>query len=477
MSSFDTLKMSLSPSPNLTVSDSNDAGVLKLSTENLGGNKAVNFGPGADLLMNPTAVKRSSTPKSDINLADLNELESININTGGNSLKDARKSLFSSSSPDSNNVKFEIKEELEKGPTETNFNNNINEKPKLGEASDPKAKTESNDGFKKFNNIPVNPDKPVPKAKPMTNEEILKEKFKLLRRFEELEKKGIKLSKKYSMDSSLQEMKGEYETLKSEREKKNSGKFQGKMLMAFCSGIEFLNGKFDPFDINLDGWAESVNENIDEYDEVFGELHEKYAGRAKIAPELKLIFMLGGSAAMLHMSNTMFKSAMPGMDDIMRQNPELMQQFTQAAVNSMEGQNPNFAGFMRGQMPMPPQGSPPMPNYEDRRDPPKMPDMGPRPDFAVGRNAMFDDAENMEGRFQEINESPPKTKRVEMKGPTDLKDILSGLKTKKVNLKSDANSTVSVHEIDELNGTDLSSKPKKSKRKPKSERNTITLQL
>ena len=75
MSSFDTLKMSLSPSPNLTVSDSNDAGVLKLSTENLGGNKSVNFGPGADLLMNPTAVKRSSTPKSDINLADLNELE------------------------------------------------------------------------------------------------------------------------------------------------------------------------------------------------------------------------------------------------------------------------------------------------------------------------------------------------------------------------------------------------------------------
>ena len=41
---------------------------------------------------------------------------------------------------------------------------------------------------------------------------------------------------------------------------------------------------------------------------------------------------------MVHMTNTMFKSAMPGMDDIMRQNPELMQQFTQAAVNQM-GEN------------------------------------------------------------------------------------------------------------------------------------------
>ena len=100
------------------------------------------------------------------------------------------------------------------------------------------------------------------------------------------------------------------------------------MLMAFVSAIEFMNSKFDPFDIKLDGWAEAVNENIDDYDDVFGELHEKYAGKAKIAPELKLLFMLGGSAAMLHMTNTMFKSSIPGMDDIMRQNPELMQQFT-----------------------------------------------------------------------------------------------------------------------------------------------------
>ena len=102
------------------------------------------------------------------------------------------------------------------------------------------------------------------------------------------------------------------------------------MLMAFISGLEFLNNKFDPFDLKLDGWSEQINENIDEYDECFGELHEKYGGKAKMAPELKLLFMLGGSAIMLHMTNTMFKSSMPGMDDIMRQNPELMQQFTKA---------------------------------------------------------------------------------------------------------------------------------------------------
>jgi hypothetical protein len=78
------------------------------------------------------------------------------------------------------------------------------------------------------------------------------------------------------MESSLSEMQGEYEMIIAEKEKSNSVKFQGRMLMAAVTGLEFLNGKFDPFDLKMDGWAEQVNENIDDYDEIFGELHEKY---------------------------------------------------------------------------------------------------------------------------------------------------------------------------------------------------------
>ena len=135
-----------------------------------------------------------------------------------------------------------------------------------------------------------------------------------------------------------------------EKQRSNSIKFQGKMLMACITGLEFLNNKFDPFDLKLDGWAEQVNEGIEDYDEIFGELHEKYKSKAKMAPEIKLLFQLGGGAMMLHMSNTMFKSAMPGMDDIMRQNPELMQQFTQAAVSSMNEEKPGFSNFMNDVM-------------------------------------------------------------------------------------------------------------------------------
>ena len=113
-------------------------------------------------------------------------------------------------------------------------------------------------------------------------------------------------------------------------------------MMAAVSGIEFLNSKFDPFDVKLDGWSESVNESINDFDEVFEQLYEKYGGGGEMAPELKLVMMLGGSAFMFHLSNTMFKSSIPNMNDIMSQNPDLMKQFAAMAVGSMTQPGMNF---------------------------------------------------------------------------------------------------------------------------------------
>ena len=139
----------------------------------------------------------------------------------------------------------------------------------------------------------------------------------------------------YNMNSNLEEMRNEYYKLKKQRETENSIKFQRKILMAAVTGAEFMNNKFDPFDLKLDGWSESVNDNINDFDEVFEELAEKYSGKSEIAPEIKLMMILGGSAFMFHLTQTLFKSSMPGMDDIMKQNPDLMKQFAQAAVGQM----------------------------------------------------------------------------------------------------------------------------------------------
>ena len=169
----------------------------------------------------------------------------------------------------------------------------------------------------------------------MNSQEIKNEKIDLIYKFKKLEGQGIRTTMNYNMGSHLEDMRNEYLKLKKQREVENSIKFQRKVMMAAITGVEYLNNKFDPFDIKLDGWSESINENITDYDEVFEELSEKYGGKTEMAPEIKLLMMLGGSAFMFHLTNTMFKSSIPGMDDILKQNPDLMNQFAKAAVASI----------------------------------------------------------------------------------------------------------------------------------------------
>lgn len=367
--------------------------------------------PGIELLMN------DKNKKDTITLSDIDSLEKELNSLSGNTpwgpeikLNFDEPKEFPRSEP--KNETFPRSE-----PTE------IKIEPTVRFAEPIKEKTW--DGFKPFVG---NPDKPV------EQKETLRERFSYLRKLEDLEAKGVKLTKRYSMESSLEEMKGEYENIVAEKEKANNVKFQGKMLMACITGIEFLNSKFDPFDIKLDGWAEQFSENITDYDEIFAELHEKYRNKAKLAPELKLLFQLGGSAIMLHMTNTMFKSSMPGLDDIMRQNPELMQKFTQAAMSSV---GPGLSGFMNTVQP-PREFARQEPNYS-------------RP---------------------EVREVRTEKPRPEMKGPSDINDILNGLKPKTVQM--DEGSTVSLSELNEMK--DGLGMAKKGRRK-RSDKMTMNLNL
>ena len=66
------------------------------------------------------------------------------------------------------------------------------------------------DGFKTFNEIPVNPSETFHEKDKMSKEQLLRKKFEMLKKLESLERKGVKLSKHYSMESSLDEMTGEY---------------------------------------------------------------------------------------------------------------------------------------------------------------------------------------------------------------------------------------------------------------------------
>ena len=169
----------------------------------------------------------------------------------------------------------------------------------------------------------------------ISEEDILNEKKEMLYQFDRLEKKGVRMPRKFNMSSSIDDMRADYERLRRDREVDASVKFQRRMVMAFASGVEYLNDKFDPFDVKLSGWSEKIHEDIDDYDEIFEELHSKYKSKAKMAPELKLLFMMGSSAFMFHLTNSMFKTSLPGLDQVLKQNPELMKQFAAATANTM----------------------------------------------------------------------------------------------------------------------------------------------
>ena len=456
-----------------------DAEIIDLDNldnlEQTGNSSSVNFGGGIELLMNDKKKNSGGSDKNvDIGLDDITNLENelndlADVNTKPGVL------------PNIDNISVSVNDDL--------GNDNLNTgDSKLGAAVlENKANADSNktwDGFDKFNNIPMNPN--VKREEPQkSKEEILREKFDMLRKLEALEKKGITLSKHYTMESSLNEMQGEYESIKSEAEKKNSIKFQGKMLMAAITGLEFLNNKFDPFDLRLDGWAEQISENVDDYDEIFGELHEKYKSKATMAPELKLLFQLGGSACMLHMTNSMFKNSIPGMDDIMKQNPELMQQFTQAAVNQMENTSPGFGGFMNTLNEERRGGGggarPPSPvetkKFNIGRDSAATPFSN---NNKTGKNMSTNSLDNT-NRIEEIvleDEKPQKSSRLrpDMKGPSDITDLLSNLKSTTNNKTSsgltvDDTSTVSISELKEMQ------KKAKDHKKVKKEQKVTKIQL
>lgn len=189
------------------------------------------------------------------------------------------------------------------------------------------------------------------------------EKADLLNKISRLIKNGVQSSQRMGIHSDIEEIRTEYKRMTYALECERSIKFQRKMLIAAISGLEFLNEKFDPFDVELNGWSQNVHENVDEYDGVFEELFNKYKTKMQVAPEIKLMFMLGGSAMMFHLSNSMLKAASNQAPEPMRYvapNPEIRSMPSAAQPPpqglrppQMNGPSVNFGSFMGGMMPPP----------------------------------------------------------------------------------------------------------------------------
>ncbi len=243
-----------------------------------------------------------------------------------------------------------------------------------------------------------------------------KEKADYINKLNRLEQKGFPVARKFTMDNGITEIKDEYFRLVDARNLETSIKFQRQMLMGAITGMEWLNGRFDPFDLKLDGWSESVHENVEDFDEIFEELYDKYKDKGKMSPEMRLIMAVGGSGFMCHVSNSFFKSKMPSMDDVLRRNPELARQMAAAAANQA---GPGFGNFMGMAM-----GVQQPPSFSGNGGP------GPNP---MGPSPSINPQTSQAGAFYSAGGMTPssphthpvtQTARREMKGPSGVEDIL-----------------------------------------------------
>jgi hypothetical protein len=287
-------------------------------------------------------------------------------------------------------------------------------------AQEPKTEEPTKSAFSWFNNSgsqQADPVIPTRVSEYLTPEQEHAKKTEALNMLERMDKRGI-VGNKMTMANTLDEIQAEVERRKDSKALEASIRFQRSMLTTVTNGLEFLNNRFDPLGVKLDGWSEQVNENVEDYDEIFEELYDKYKDKTKVAPEVRLVMSLGLSAAMCHVTNTMFKSRMPGMDDILRNNPDLAKQFAQAAASQAVG--PGFANFVgMGMNSRRPSVSPQQPSMPPMGMPMGMGMGGP---MGAGFGSAFGSTPSPIPSPREIP-----TARREMRGPSGVEDILRSL--------------------------------------------------
>lgn len=144
-----------------------------------------------------------------------------------------------------------------------------------------------------------------------TYEEIQQEKSYYLSQLKRLEKKGNVTSRRFTMEHTLDEIRGEVIRIKKEQDMDNSIDYLRQGLMFCVSTIEMADNKYN-YGAGLGGWSQNVMGNIESYDGVFEELYDKYSNSVSMMPEIKLISMLAGSAFMFSLQKKIVSGSNSG---------------------------------------------------------------------------------------------------------------------------------------------------------------------
>lgn len=357
-------------------------------------------------------------------------LDNSNTSKGGN-LDDLENELHAVFGSKSSDAGFNSNPPPLNGMEEITFDNNASSSSSSSYGGgggvrfdNPKSPDVGSSAFSmpQFEDIPFASATAASSTKPSVEEDIssadiIKQKLKYLNALRKMEQKGVILSKRYTFDDDLDVMQAEFEAHSADTKAKQSIQMQTAFLKACVHGLEMVNKRWDPADLQLDGWAESVDENIEEYEDIFEEIHVAYLGDG-MGPISRLLIKLAMSGTMVHMSNKYLRTAMPNMDQIMRENPEFVNSFQQAAAKTMQNNgHTGLGGLMQQAASVPPMGVNTLPSYAN-----------PTPSPPPSSSSAVEQA-----------------LRPSMNGPSAaVEEMLRGLKTKEVSISNERDDTRSI---------------------------------
>jgi hypothetical protein len=273
------------------------------------------------------------------------------------------------------------------------------------------------DEMQDFNTMPAPPmHDAAPPPPERSTAEVVKLKLKYLTAFRKMERRGVQLSKRYVFEDDVDEMAAEFDVQSEEHEKKRSVQMQMSFLRAFVQGAEAVNRKVDWFDLKFDGLYDAVEEDSEEFEDIFEEIHAIYLAEGT-GPIFRLACKLAMTASIVHVTNQRMATAMPHMDQVIAENPEFVNSWQAAAAKTMANNGETGLANMMGSV----------------MRPPPAPTSAPQAPLTYNTNP---------------NAAHQEALRPTMAPPSEeVKSLLSGIKTKdlKINLDADAQDGVSVY--------------------------------
>ena len=198
----------------------------------------------------------------------------------------------------------------------------------------------------------------APAPAKMNDEAIMKQKYDMRRKFERLTKMGVPVRKRFTMDSPIEEMELELETLRKDRDMDNAIRQFSSWFVTGMSAMEWSSKNVNAvrmFGLQLDGLSESAQMGVGEFEEDFEELYELYGDKMKVHPLVRIPMRVAIMVYMVHLTNQMAQKApVPNIQEILRQNPEIGRKLAGAA---MQQQTQQFSAqaAARSAPPPPPQ--------------------------------------------------------------------------------------------------------------------------